>query len=114
MTDETEARAPGKKASPRGCLTLAAIFLVVSLAGALATLMLFAFVVQDWGLIPVPREFGFDMILYAPLAGIACGFAATFWSTRGDSARRGSVLLGLGLVVTAALLLVFFGLGAIV
>lgn len=112
MTNETEAR-PSGNAGPPGCLTLAAVFLVVSFAGTLVTLTLFAFIVQEWGLISVPREFGFDMIVYGPLVGIACGFTAAFWATRGASPHRASVLLCGGLLVVAALLLVFFGLGTI-
>lgn len=114
MTNETDA-SPAKNAGASGCLTLAAVFLVFSVAGALVTLMLYSLVVEQWELIAVPREFGFEMILYAPLSGLVCGFAAAFWSTRGGpSARRAPVLLSLGLVVALALLLVFFGLGAVV
>jgi len=113
VTNETDL-APGKEAGVRGCLTLAAIFLVFTLAGALATLALYSLVVEQWGLIRVRREFGYEMILYAPLAGLACGFAAAFWFTRGGpSARRAPVLLSLGLIVALGLLLVFFGLGAV-
>ena len=100
--------------SGRGCLTLLAVFLVISLAGTLVTLTLFALVVQEWELMGVPREFGFDMIVYAPLSGLVCGFAAVFWAARGGpSARWTPLLLGLSLVIAVALLLVFFGLGAV-
>ena len=105
---------PDKEAGGRGCLTLAAIFLVVTVAGALATLALYVLIVEQWGLIGVRRELGYDMLLYAPLSGIACGFAAAFWSTRGGPpARRAPVLLGLGLIVALGLLVAFFGLGAV-
>jgi hypothetical protein len=104
---------PGREARPPGCLTLAAIFGAVAIAGAIATLALYTLVVErDW--ISVPREFGFEMIIYAPLAGIACGFAAVFWSTRGGSAaRRARTMLSLGLIVASVLLVVFFGLGTV-
>jgi hypothetical protein len=111
VTNETDLP-PGKEAHARGCLTLAAIFVVVTVAGTLATLALYTLVVEQ-GLISVPREFGFEMIVYAPLAGIACGFAALFWSSRGSSARRAQVMLSLGLIVALVLLLVFFGLGTV-
>ena len=114
MTNETEPLPAGKDAGLRGCLTLAAVFLVVSVAGALVTLMLFALIVQDWGLISVPRDFGYEMILYAPLSGLVCGFAAAFWTARGGaSARRAPVMLRFGLIAAGALLLVFFGLGTV-
>jgi hypothetical protein len=113
VTNETDLP-PGKQAGVRGCLTLAAIFLVFTLAGALATLAVYSLIVEQWELIRVPREFGFEMILYAPLSGLACGFVAAFWATRGGpSARRAPVLLSLGLTVALGLLVVFFGLGAV-
>ena len=112
MTIETDLP-PGKETSVRGCLTLAAIFLVFTLGGTLATLAVYTLMVEQWG-IEVPRDFGYEMILYAPLAGLACGFAAAFWFTRGGpSARRAPVLLSLGLTVALGLLVVFFGLGMV-
>jgi len=110
VTNETDLP-PGRQASARGCLTLAAIFLVFTLGGTLATLVVYTLMVEQVG-IEVPRDFGYEMIVYAPLSGLACGFAAAFWSMRGDpSARRAPVVLSLGLTVVLGVLLVFFGLG---
>jgi hypothetical protein len=110
VTNETDLP-PGKQAGARGCLMLAAVFLVFTLGGALATLAVYTLIVDN-GWIEVPREFGFEMILYAPLAGLACGFAAALWASRGSpSARRAPAVLGLGLTVAMGLLVVFFGLG---
>ena len=72
-------------------------------------------VVEIWELVRVRREFGYEMIIYAPLAGLVCGIAATIWVARGGpSSRRASIALYLGVFVALALLLVAFGSGAVV
>lgn len=114
MTSEPEPSRPGREPAGAGCLALVGVFAVTAMAGTLATLALYALVVERLGLISVRREFGFDMVLYAPLAGLICGFAVAFWAIRGGaSARRAPVLMGLGLFVVLALLLIFFGLGSV-
>jgi hypothetical protein len=104
----------GQQPSTYGCLLLFAVFLATAFAGTLATLALYTLLVEQLEVIQVRREFGYSMIVYAPLAGLACGFAAAFWASRGGSpARRGQIMLAVGSVAGLALLLLFFGLGAV-
>ncbi|HYJ52431.1 MAG TPA: hypothetical protein VEW04_04605 [Allosphingosinicella sp.] len=115
MTDQTDGPGPGQEPAAPGCIVIMAVFVAISFAGALATLALYVLLVEQLGVIQVRREFGYDMIVYAPLAGLACGVAAMIWASRGGSpARRAQMLLVVGSVVGVALLLLFFGMGAVV
>ncbi|WP_077146166.1 hypothetical protein [Sphingopyxis sp. KK2] len=112
MTEE------GDRAAPRdgaGCLVTGASFLFVAIIGWIAAITLYGLVVEQWELVRVRREFGYDWaFVYAPLFAIGAGGAVAFWvSGRGSSARLTLMVMLAGL---AALLagLALFGLGAVI
>jgi hypothetical protein len=103
-------------APPRpGCFTLGLIFGAVTVSGWVITILLYGLIVEQWGLIAVRREFGYDMgLLWAPLTGLVLATLACFWVTRGAAnAARGGLIAGVALLVALALLIGFAGLGTV-
>lgn len=97
-----------------GCLIGGALFAAVFVAVWLAAITLYGLVVEQWELVRVRREFGYEWaFLWAPLIALALGFAAAFLATRRYAAARLTLLiLAAGLVALFGALL-FFGLGAL-
>ena len=104
------------RANSTGCLALGLLFGGVAVAGALVALFGYTLIVEQWGLISVRREFGYDMaFLWAPLSGLIAGCVALIWATRSGATRqRTGVLTGIAMLVALALLLLVFGLGMVI
>jgi hypothetical protein len=97
-----------------GCLGLLLLFCGFALAGALVAMLAYILLVEVWGLITVPREWSYNMLLYAPLTGLVAGSIATLWAVRGKaSIHRATVVGGLAALVGLILLSLFIGLGTI-
>ncbi len=111
--------APGlERPEPRsgaGCVAAGALFGVVALLGWLIAITAYGLVVEQWEMIKVRREFGYDWVfVYAPLFAIGLGLATAFLVSRRASAARMTLLI----TVTGAIALlagvVLFGLGGLI
>lgn len=105
---------PAKHAAA-GCLAGGALFAVVFVAIWLAAITLYGLVVEQWELVSVRREFGYDWaFLYAPLIALGFGLAAAFFAARRlPAARMTLLILTLGLIALFGGILLF-GLGALI
>jgi hypothetical protein len=94
-----------------GCVPIGVLFVSVCGAGALLTMVAYVLVVEQWGLIAVRREFGYDMLLYAPLAGLIMAVLSLMWAMR-QSAPRILRVAGLIAGMGALILIGFAAMGA--
>ena len=111
----SEAPDRAAKRTAAGCLAAGALFAVVSIAVWLAAITLYGLVVEQWEMVSVRHEFGYEWaFLYAPLIALGCGLAVAFWATRRLSAARVTLLaLAAGLVALFGGVLLF-GLGGLI
>ncbi len=88
-----------------GCLAAGALFAVVFVAVWLAAITVYGLAVEQWEMVKVRREFGYDWaFLYAPLIAFGLGTAAAFVATRRLPAARLTLL-----IVTVGLVALFVG-----
>ncbi len=110
----TDGASDAKRAAG-GCLAGGALFAVVFVAVWIAAITLYGLIVEQWELVRVRREFGYDWaFLYAPLIAFGLGLAAAFFATRRLPAARMTLL-----IVTVGLIALFggillFGLGGLI
>jgi hypothetical protein len=71
-----------------GCAVPVFVFVVTSIGISFAVILIYGLLVEQWNLIQVPREFGFDMILYAPLLGVLAGGICTYFAVQNPSQRK--------------------------
>lgn len=96
-----------------GCLWSIFIFVAASIGITIAVILTYGLLIEQWNLIAVPREFGFDMILYAPLIGLLVGSAVTYFALQNRSLRKiwiAALIILIGLFIVLNLL-GFSGLG---
>ena len=105
---------PAPRSPAARCLAGGALFVAVFVAAWVLAVVAYGFIVEEWGMIRVRREFGYDWaLLYAPLFAIGCATTAAWFGARGVSDMRLTLI-----VVVAALLALFaaillFGLGGL-
>lgn len=104
----------GQPTPAPGFVAAAVLFWGVGFGTMLLTLFAYVLIVERWGLIPVRREFGFDMMLYAPMAGLVVALWSAVAAVRTKLPARQAMLAGglmalLGLV----LMLIFVAFGAV-
>jgi hypothetical protein len=107
--------AGGPASEQPGCFVLLSLFSGVAVAGWVVAILIYSLVVEQWALVAVRREFGYDIaFLWAPLFGLMSAAAACFWASRGSAqTRRTPLLAAIALIVAALLFIVFAGLGTI-
>ena len=98
-----------------GCVAAGALFAIVALLGWLIAITAYGLVVEQWEMVEVRREFGYDWVfLWAPLFAAGLGLATAFLASRRASAARMTLLI----TVTGAIALlggvVLLGLGGLV
>ncbi len=104
---------PGRRGA--GCLAGGALFAVVFIAIWLAAITFYGLVVEQWEMVRVRREFGYDWaFLYAPLIAFGVGLASAFCAARHVPAARMTLLiLATGLLALFGGILLF-GLGGLI
>jgi hypothetical protein len=107
--------APGPERTRAGCVAAGALFAIVAILGWLIAITAYGLVVEQWEMIEVRREFGYDWVfLWAPLFAIGLGLATAFLASRRASAAQMTLLI----TVTGAIALlagvVLFGLGGLI
>ena len=105
---------PAPRSPAAGCLATGALFAAVFVAAWVFAVVAYGFLVEEWGLIRVRREFSYDWgLLYAPLFATGCATVAAWFGTRSVSGTR-LVLIGIAaalIALFAAILL--FGVGGL-
>lgn len=99
-----------------GCLTLFGLGIATMVAGWFVAIAAHTLLIDQWRLVAVPREFGFDVaLLWAPLFAIAVTIAVTLYFGR-SSVSKGRAIraLWVSLSIAAGILVLFAGLGAFV
>lgn len=101
--------------SGAGCVAAGALFAIVAIVGWLIAITAYGLVVEQWEMVEVRREFGYDWVfLWAPLFAAGLGLATAFLASRRASAARMILLI----TVTGAIALlggvVLLGLGGLV
>lgn len=98
-----------------GCLAGAALSAVLFVAIWLAAITVYGLVVEQWEMVRVRREFGYDWaFLYAPLIAFGVALASAFLAMRRVSAARMTLLiLATGLVALFGGILLF-GIGGLI
>lgn len=111
------ASGPGRpeRRSGAGCAAAGVLFAIVAILGWLIAITAYGLVVEQWEMIRVRREFGYDWVfVYAPLFAIGLGLVAAFLASRRAPAARMTLLI----TVTGAIALlagvVLFGLGGLI
>jgi drug/metabolite transporter (DMT)-like permease len=101
----SEAPDRAAKRTAAGCLAAGALFAVVFIAVWLAAITLYGLVVEQWEMVSVRHEFGYEWaFLYAPLIAFGLATAAAFVATRRLPAARLTLL-----IVTVGLVALFVG-----
>jgi hypothetical protein len=111
MTDPQSSNEPSG-AKNGGCALAILVLISSSFGISLAVILLYSLLVEQWNLVEVPREFGFDMILYAPLMGVIGGGICTYFVVQNPSQRKiwiSTIVVVAGLLILLSLI----GLGGV-
>ncbi|HMO77546.1 MAG TPA: hypothetical protein PKD99_17890 [Sphingopyxis sp.] len=97
-----------------GCLIGGALFAAVFVAVWLAAITLYGLVVEQWEMVRVRREFGYEWaFVWAPLIAFGLAVAAALLGTRRYPAARLTLLILAAGLVALFLAILLFGLGAL-
>lgn len=89
----------------RGCLERALLFVGFAVTGAFVMLFGYLFLVEELRLFSARREFGYDMMFYSVVFGLACGLAAAIWPARFATTLRSPWMLApLGVIAVVGAL----------
>jgi hypothetical protein len=111
MADDQSSTEPsGNKKN--GCAFPIFVFVVTSIGISFAVILIYSLLVEQWTVVEVPREFGFDMILYAPMLGFLGGGICTYFAFQNSSQRK-IWIISLVMLVSLLGLLSLTGMGGI-
>ena len=105
---------PAPRSPAAGCLAAGALFAAVFVAAWVFAVVAYGFLVEEWGMIRVRREFGYDWgLLYAPLFAIGCATVAAWLGARGVSGLRLTLIVVVGVLLALFAAIILFGVGGL-
>ena len=105
---------PAPRSPVAGCLAAGAMFAAGFVAAWVFAVVAYGFVVEEWGMIRVRREFGYDWgLLYAPLFAIGCATAAAWFASRGVSGTRLTLIVVVAALIGLFAAIALFGVGGL-